>query len=196
MLENGAFSDDGVVKAAKDFVPVLLKTDREVEGRYGGVDGYPTVLFADGGEKKQHELNDRSPAGVVKQMQEVLAKVNPEVPWETTLEAAEEKAKGRDGAPGKLRVLVFADERETSQRLLKAFRSREIISQGERVVFVKLPYAKDAAGVETYKVKQAATVVVLDDEGKTLASTTSLKDAKGVAALLQKHLKKDPKKKP
>lgn len=185
-----------MVKALKDFVPVLVKGDREVSERYGGIRSFPTVLFADGGETVLQKLGDRSPDGVVKQLQAILAKINPEVPWETTLEAAEEKAKGKDGAPGKLRVLVFADERETSQRLLKAFRSREIISLGERVVFVKLPYAKDAAGVETYKVKQAATVVVLDDEGKTLASTTSLKDTKGIAALLQKHLKKDPKKKP
>ncbi len=185
-----------MVKAAADFVPVYVKNDAKVAARYGGVSGYPTVLFADGEEKVLLKMGDRSPEGVVRQMKDVLAKANPEVPWETTLEAAEEKAKGKDGAPAKIRVLVFADERESSQRLLKAFRSREVLESAGAVVFVKIDYAKDAPGVETYKVKQAATVVVLDGEGKTLASTTSLKDTKGVVSLLQKHLKKDPKKKP
>ena len=192
MLESGAFSDGNVVKAVSDFVPVLVKGDRKVEARYGGIHGYPTVFFADGDEKVLLEIGDRSPEAVVKQMREALDKAHPDIPWVETPEAAAEKAKGTDGKAGLLQLLVFVDGKETSEKLLKAFRSKDVISVADRVVFAKLSYAKDAPGVDAHKVKQAATVVLLDADGKEIDRSTSFKDTKGIAAFLKKQLDKKP----
>ena len=116
------------------------------------VKNVPLALFTDADGDEVHRATFFDDKSLSRAMEAAAQKyADQPVPWKTEFRA-EPNSK-------KLLVVGFNDEKEEG---LKALEDRSLVKFRDRLVFLKQPYEKNGAAVNTWKVIQAPSVVLAD----------------------------------
>lgn len=163
-MDAGAFSDDSVVKASEGLYRILVDAgkDDRLFSKYG-VNSMPTILFLGPDGKKLGELNDRSPAGVKRQFEEISTKNTRAPQWLAGVDAA--LAAARSGP--KPALLFFCDEKPKSKLFQNIFSDPAFGADlYEKAAFAKVEFKKDSDECKKWKVTEAPMVLIVDAEGE------------------------------
>lgn len=200
-MENGPFSDDRVVEAAKSFITVYLDGDkpstRPIERKYK-VPGYPTIIFMKpNGDLIKKFVGPRALSDIEFAREEIgrifkkYAKEVASVTWVDSLEEAVEEA------DEELIFVFFANDKKGSRRMkeitLKNLRVMKKLGEGFICLEVEFDRKSDLA--KKYRVTSAPTMLVLDGEGKKISLKTGAKKPREAISFLEKALKTAQKKK-
>jgi hypothetical protein len=189
VLDAGAFSDDGVVKASEGLYRILADAgkDEKLFSKYG-VNSMPTILFLDADGKQIGKLGDRSPDGVKRQFEEIATKNTRAPQWLEGADAAVQAAQ----AGTKPAVLFFQDDKAKSKIFQNLFSDPTFGADlYEKAAFAKVEFKKDSEECKKWKVTEAPVVLIVDPsgEGKVL-KTVKGGTAKGLRKDIEDAIKK------
>jgi len=160
-LNAGAFSDEGVAKAAEGWIRVLVDSDRDgrVFQRYK-VQAMPTVLFLDPDGAVVGKLAARASEAVRAQLGElgVAHRRGPKVLAD--LETAR--------ATGRPVLVLLADDKPRSQAFAQSLGDPAYGDVFEKIAFTKLEFRKDGDEAKRWKVQEAPALLLLDVDGLVL----------------------------
>lgn len=191
-LERGAFSNDGVVKAAEDIVPILIdcnwgRNHRDISDRFG-IRGYPTVVFTDPDGKEVSRLGARTPQAVTDQIADVVAKHSRYVPWHDSIEKGTKTAK----AESKPILILFTDAKRAGDALQAAIEDKDLRELRAKFVLIRHEIEGEEDKCEActaHEVAAPCAVIVDSDKGETLVRLEGRKTARDVKKALEGVLK-------
>ncbi len=183
-LGTGPLSDKRMIAAVKEVVAVRIdiKEDpKNVAGKFTVI-RVPTLIFTKwDGERIETYEGEKEALPMATRIREIGEKHKRDLPWEESLEKAQEKAK-----EGGLVAAVFLDKDEPVVQALLDESLKELVA---KLRFVKFKAKGDDA--KKFKVTRSATILLLDAEGKELGRAEGNKTRKELKSFLEKALKKD-----
>jgi hypothetical protein len=148
-----------VVEASKSLVNVFVDCDwgnknQDLSGKYG-VRGYPTVVFTDSKGEVIAPLEDRSPEGVLKQIQQVAESSGASMieTWDEAAKVAKEQ--------GKPVLYFFAGKGKDTDALEEALLDDSLEKAREVFVLAKSKISRENADAKRFGVASYSQPVIL-----------------------------------
>lgn len=148
----------------------------------------PTLLYLDPDGKQVGKMGDRSPAGLTKQFEEIVA-THKRGPKGLESPSAALEAGKSDGKPV---VLLFVDAKPKSEMFKKSLGDAAFKGVFDNVAFCQIDWTKDNEDAKKWKVSEVPKMLVIDPtdgEGKVL-KTLNTNAPKTVKAAIDEAIKK------
>jgi hypothetical protein len=150
------FSDLGDDLNTDDFLWVLVG-DQKIAQQFNAVaPGVMVVCDPEGAELRRGTVCRTST--MVELLQDAQRAYQGPLDWQVSLPDSREKAI----AQSKLMLVFFEDGKQNSKKTLDAVASRMVAVHRKRLVYLRLPFAKDSKEVAEFKVIQAPQIVIYD----------------------------------
>ena len=195
-MENGAFSDDGVAQASKNFINVALDADKQINRPISiklGARSLPTVVWLRPNEEVIKSITGLTPElrdptstrDLLDKIYKEHAKEAAFVTWVGSVDEAKEVASDR------LIFLFFHDKKKGSRMMQRNTLDNLKFLQalGKYFVGVKIAFDRKSDLAKSLKVSYAPTMVVLDPEGEVVTMARGPKKPKEAIRFLEKALK-------
>jgi hypothetical protein len=187
-MGQGPLSNPELVRAIAETTPVQVNVKADGKNVCGTNDiAKPcNFVFADvAGKKIETYEGEKEARPMAQRIYEIAKKYPRDLPWETSLEAALERA-----AKEERRVaLMFVGKTPAQVPLLLDDALEDLRG---KFLFVKVVYDKKSPEVEKYAVKAADTMVILDAEGAEKARIAGKKPVKTLKKELEAALSRKP----